>query len=294
MKYLIPSLYFLFLGCTNNDKIRYEFKPILCKPSETPKYDENRIPILDEYGDIIYDEVEGGVVIRDSLGKGIIKKRSVFKPCREMIFDAEFKSENKKLITKSKIKLMANGKRWKFQPEKQDEITVQFEFTQEDYEINLEYQLNKGLLTNNWNGEVKEGVIENVEEVWMHPFRHNQFNFTEIAPFPQIKYPLEIGKTWTENLGIQGWGDWDNSSINSYYEVVDSGMVITKYGIIDNCWKVHSKSIFKLGESVFEYWFNEELGFVKMNYLNYGNQTLSIELIEIIDSNNENAVGNTR
>ena len=33
----------------------------------------------------------------------------------------------------------------------------------------------------------------------------------------------------------------------------------------------------------FDYWFSEELGFVKMNYKNYGNQTLQIELIQIIE-----------
>ena len=284
MKYVIASLFIALIGCTNNHEIGNKFVPIICNPKETPKFDENRIPIFDEYGDIIYDKVEGGVVIRDTLGKGIIKKRTVFKPCREMIFDAEFKSKDNELISKSKIKLMASGIRWEFQPEKQDEIIVQFEFTQKDYELNLKHQLNKGLLTRKWYGEVKEGIIENVEQVWMHPFRHNQFNFTEVAPFPEVRFPLNIGKTWTENLGIQGWGDWNNSSINSHYEVVDRGIVNTNYGKIENCWKVLSKSNFILGESVFEYWFNEKLGFVKMEYTNYGNQYLKIELSEIIDN----------
>ena len=178
--------------------------------------------------------------------------------------------------------MMANGERWQYQPDKQDEIVVQYEFSQSDFDENLKHQLNRGLVKPNWLGQVSEGVIENVEEVWMHPFRMNQYNFTEVAPFPHIRYPLEIGRMWTDGIEIQkGWGDWENSSIQSEYEVKNKTTIRTEYGRIDDCWEIHSKSIFKLGETTFHYWFNEELGFVKMDYTNYGNQTLQIELIEI-------------
>ena len=132
MKHIIVIVCFLITSCTNNNKTGYAFEPIVCNPEETPKYDEKRIPILDKYGNLIYDKVKGGVVIRDSLGKRIIKKRSIFKPCREMIYNAEFKTNENKLISKGKIKVMASGTRWKYQPEKQDEIIVQYEFTQSD------------------------------------------------------------------------------------------------------------------------------------------------------------------
>jgi hypothetical protein len=129
-----------------------------------------------------------------------------------------------------------------------------------------------------------EGVIENVEEIWMHPFRFNQFNFTEVAPFPEVKFPLKVGKTWTGSLQIlNGWGDWSNTTGNFQYEVLSKETIMTNYGSIDNCWHIKSKATYPFGNSNFEYWFHESLGFVKKEYQNYGNQTLSIELEDLIE-----------
>lgn len=237
-----------------------------------PEFDSIRMTILNGHQ----------IPVKDSIIKVIEKRRTVFKPCREMIYYAVFKSEKGKVISKTRVKLMATGKRWGNQPELQDEVVIQYEFTSRDFERCRENQLNKKLLQRGWALEQTEGVIENVEEVWMHPFRNNQFNFTEVAPFPKIKYPLEKGKSWIGNLGINsGWGDWENTEISAHYEVTDYETINTRYGQIVNCWKVESKSQFILGESFFDFWFNEDLGFVKMEYKNYGNQTLSIELEEV-------------
>ncbi len=118
----------------------------------------------------------------------------------------------------------------------------------------------------------------------MHPFRSNQFNFTEISPFPEIKYPLEIGKKLTDELRItDGWGDWSHTSGHSEYQVVSIETVNTNYGSIDDCWHIKSKSRFPFGESILDFWFNDSLGFVKKEYVNYGEQTLSIELEKVLD-----------
>lgn len=272
MKKIVIIIIFLNLSCSRVKDKSYQFKSIKCNPEEMPKFDGNKVSILDNEGNALKDTIIGGIE----------KRRIVFKPCREMIYKAEFKSEKEELITRSRIKMMANGKRWRFQPEKQDEISIQYEFDQKDIDKNKQHQLNKGLDLNMWTGEVKEGIIENVEQVWMHPFRFNQFNFTEVAPFPEVNFPLKIGNRWTARLHIQeGWGDWEDTHKYSEYEIVDRETIKTDLGIIKNCWKVKSIAKFKLGESKFDYWFNEDLGFVKMNYKNYGNQTLEIELIEV-------------
>ena len=126
------------------------------------------------------------------------------------------------------------------------------------------------------------GVIENVEVVWMHPFRLNQYNFTEVAPFPEVKFPLKIGKAWTGNLNIQqGWGDWENTHGYFQYQITLKEDITTLFGKIENCWKIESKSKYEFGQSKLVYWFSEKFGFVKMDYINYGNQTLEIELEEV-------------
>lgn len=272
MKYLTLFLIILFfsVGCSNFNNS--EFTTIKCAPEVMPKYDSIKVKLLDENGNSQKDTI---------IGK-IEKRRTVFKPCREMIYRAKFKSDKNELISDSRIKMMAIGKRWKYQPEMQDEIVIQYEFVNEDFEKNQVYQLNKSLNRKIWTKEGIEGVIENAEEVWMHPFRYNQFNFTEVAPFPQVKFPLHIGKNWTGNLSIQeGWGDWDNTNGYFEYKIIDKENITTIYGQIDDCWKIESKSKYEFGESKFDYWFNEKLGFVKMDYKNYGNQTLLIELEEV-------------
>lgn len=275
MKILLLIILLINLGCSQVKENSFQFRPIKCNPDEMPKFDGNKVTFLDDQGNPLKDTIIGEIE----------KRRRVFKPCREIIYKSEFKTKKGELISKGRIKMMAKGKRWQYQPDKQDEILIQYEFSQKDFDSNKIHQLNKGLIADKWVGEVTEGVIENVEKVWMHPFRFNQYNFTEVAPFPEIKFPLRIGKTWTGNLQIQeGWGDWENTSVYSEYQVVNKETIITSYGKIKNCWKIKSKAKFKLGESTFDYWFQEELGFVKMSYKNYGNQTLQIVLVDVIEN----------
>ncbi len=265
----------LIMGCKEpekSSKIIVGFSELNCSPEPTPKFDGNKVTLLDDNQN----------PLRDTILSQIEKRREVFKPCRELIFRAIWNDKFGNEITNSRIKMMPTGKRWDLQPEKQDEVIIQVEYSEKDIERTKKHQLNKGILDRRWMDKGIEGVIENIEEIWMHPFRFNQYNFTEVAPFPEVKLPLKIGKSWTGNLRImEGWGDWENTSGNFKYEVVSREDIITKYGKISNCWRILSKSKYQFGDSVFEFWFNENLGFVKQQYKNYGEQTLSIELEEV-------------
>lgn len=269
---LFIFLILLLVGC--NSKKEALFTEVECSKEEMPKYDGRKVSFLDE----------NGVAFKDTIMHKVEKRRTVFKPCRDYIYTANFYDRQKNLITSTRIKMTATGKRWEPQPELQDELIIQYEYSKDDEEKAAEYQLNKKLPDFGWMNEIKTGIIENVERVWMHPFRSNQFSFTEVAPFPEIEYPIKVGKSWTGQLGIrEGWGDWANTSGNFSYEITSKESIETKYGIIDDCWKVESKSNYPFGKSNFDYWFNEKLGFVRMNYQNYGGQYLEIELEEVND-----------
>jgi len=263
------------IGCKQSVSNRSgSFYDLICAPDEMPEFDGNKVTILDANRN----------PVKDTIMNQIVKRRDVFKPCRKLIYGAIWKDKNGNVITNSRIKMVALGQRWDVQPEIQDEIVVQFEFNEEDIKKTEKYQLNKGILDRRWMGQGREGVIENVEEIWMHPFRSNQYNFTEVAPFPEVKFPMKVGKSWSGSLSIQdGWGDWENTSGNFNYEVVAKEKIKTPYGVIQNCWRINSEAKYDFGNSYFEYWFNEDLGFVKMEYKNYGNQTLSFILEEVND-----------
>lgn len=260
---LILITIIISIKCTNRQEGR--FSEIKCIPTDSPKYD---------YRGTIKGELTPKM---DSILR-IEKRRDIFKPCRELTYLATFLNSDNKLITESKIRLIASGKRWEYQTEKQDEVIFQYEFTEEDIQNCKKYQLNK-LLNRQWVSSTKVGIIENVEQIWMHPFRANQYNFTEVTPFPQVELPLRIGKTWTEKIyPKEGYGEWSNKTVVSDFKVVSKESIKLDYGELKDCWKISAKSVFELGESYLEYWFNEELGFVKFDYINYGNQKLKIEL----------------
>ena len=265
---LFFGVIFLLGSCTNNKGDDFR-----CAPEPMPKY---------EYRASISGEMTPQM---DSILR-IEKRREVFKPCRIYAFDAAFYSASNKLISKERILLMATGKRWEHNPEKQDEILVKYEFDKESIDsINL-YQLNKSAVSDEWWQTVSTGIRENVEEIWMHPFRSNQYNFTEVAPFPQIKFPLSVGKKWNDNtITLQeGWGDWSHMKVKSTFEILSKETVQTNYGELENCWKVKAVSNFDLGQSEVTFWFHERFGFVKLNYVNYGGQKLNIELTQITEN----------
>lgn len=268
---LLCALLYLASCSVSETSKPFEFPAVECTPDPTPGYDFNFMTLLDSLGNPAGELVDS-----------IRKTRRVFKPCRIMTYRAVWTSDDGKVITNSQIRMMATGKRWEMQPEKQDEILVQYAFDEADSIISSEYQLNKGILDRWWMEKGIEGVVENEDEIWMHPFRFNQYNFTEVAPFPEVKLPLEVGKKWSGNLNIMnGWGDWDNSKGNMSYEVQTREAIETRYSRIENCWKITSKSKYNFGESYLDFWFSEELGFVRMEYNNYGDQQLVIELENI-------------
>jgi hypothetical protein len=271
---LILSVIIIFSCVDTQNKL---FKNnIICAPDSLQQYDGNRVTILDE----------NDKPIKDTIFDYIKKRRDVFKPCRQLIYRAILKDSLGNILTNSRIRLTPTGKRWIEDSDKQDEVVIEYEYSSDDFKQSKIYSLNKVLNNLPWEEFTKTGVIENVDEVWMHPFRRNQFKFTEVAPFPHVRFPLEIGKTWTQSLNIQeGWGDWENTYGSFEYIIVSNDSIETKAGLIKNCWKIESHSFYEFGKSELVFWFNERLGFVRKEYKNYGKQTLSILLEEI----NENS-----
>lgn len=264
---ILSTLLILSCGNLNKDNLQDS-----CGAEPMPKYD---------YRATITGEMTPQM---DSVLR-IEKRRDVFKPCRTIEYRAKFYSQDDELISDEIIAVTATGKRWIHQTEKQDEIEINYNFDEDSIVYINTHQLNKAWISPNWRNQVITGVIENVEEIWTHPFRSNQYSFTQVAPFPQVELPLRIGKKWTDNsISLkEGFGDWANMKVKSKFEIIEKSNVKTEYGEFKNSWKIKAVSTFPLGESELIYWFSEEFGFVKLNYTNYGNQRLLIEVKGIID-----------
>jgi len=116
------------------------------------------------------------------------------------------------------------------------------------------------------------GVVENEQNVWMHPIRKGFFNSLETAPFPYVIKPLKVGMEWTDQMKIgQGWGDklwgqWEGQLLQSYdYKVVGKEKLKTGMGKLD-CYVIESTAKSNVGETKLNSYFSETYGFVRLEY----------------------------
>ena len=137
------------------------------------------------------------------------------------------------------------------------------------------------------------GVVENYRNVWMHPPREALFKILELNPFPFIQEPYEVGKSWDWELDISNeWGDprwitWEGLIKNIYqYKIVDKKVIPTKLGEL-NCFIIEASAKNELGKSLLTAAFNEEYGFVDLDYTNIDGSKMRLELSKIISAENQ-------
>ena len=126
----------------------------------------------------------------------------------------------------------------------------------------------------------EEGVIENENRIWIHPLRQNQYVLTEIAPFPEVKLPLEVNRSWQSMLQIyEGFGSFQGD-VKSNYIIESREARHYKFGTLA-CWKINSEGEHtKLGKNGAVFYFNKEVGFTEMNYWFYNGYKISLKLID--------------
>ncbi len=132
-----------------------------------------------------------------------------------------------------------------------------------------------------WVRIYQEGVIENSDKIWMHPIRQNQYILTEIAPFPELKFPVFLNSNWESTLYIyKAFGSFEGT-VFSKYRI--SNVVQKKYNFGEvKCWEISSEGIHnKLGNNKVTYYFNELYGFTEMNYIFFNKESIEIKLENI-------------
>jgi hypothetical protein len=132
------------------------------------------------------------------------------------------------------------------------------------------------------------GVIENEMNTWMHPHRDKYFMILELNPFPFIQQPFKVGNKWTWTLGIgdhwkdDRWKIWAGEITNNCeYEIVGREKLKTKIGEMD-CWVVRSTATSSIGSTGLIEYYNEDNGFVRLDFINIDKSRLTIEIKEIM------------
>jgi hypothetical protein len=192
-------------------------------------------------------------------------------------------------ITDEEIIFKSLGTPWEYQ---NDQIKVEYLYFPTDSIINL---LNNPLSKKGRFKDIRiltkstSGYINSEKSFWIHPFRANQYVFTEIAPFPSVYFEnLKIGGKWEEKLFIPfGWGIF-NGRVQKKYEVIDIESFEFKGEIINECWVIEAVGLHsKLGVSTIKYCFHPNFGFLYMKYYIYNGVEIEFKLIDIIKPNNQ-------
>ncbi|NJY61974.1 hypothetical protein HC174_04275 [Salinimicrobium sp. CDJ15-81-2] len=130
------------------------------------------------------------------------------------------------------------------------------------------------------------GVIENEKNIWMHPPRNQYFRILELNPFPFIKAPYEVGSQWQWELEIGSfWGDerwktWEGSITNKYeYAITGKRTENTIFGAL-KVYEISSTANSSIGETGLTALFNEEYGFIELDYRNIDGSRTVLELVE--------------
>jgi hypothetical protein len=131
------------------------------------------------------------------------------------------------------------------------------------------------------------GLVEVCRDITIHPPQENHFLITELNPFPAIKEPFVKDNVWQSTTttsdvgGSQKWRTWQGSvQVNASYRIRDIQTIKTNIGYL-KCFVVEATAQSNIGETRLVAYFNEEYGFVKLNYTNIDGSYLVMDIYSV-------------
>ncbi|RYU79719.1 hypothetical protein [Hymenobacter persicinus] len=215
----------------------------------------------------------------------------IFNARRTYQYQAFFISPTGDTLSRERITMQPSGRPWAGQPRVQTACTVQYSYRAADSltftaRPNPQSQPGRPPMPYEWQKTTVTGVIENRREIWMHPFRSNQYAYTEIAPFPQVKPAhLTPGGSWRGGrlFILGGWGDF-KGSVQPTYRV--QAPTTRRYGQRDvaGCWLVEAVGQHsRLGRNTLDLYFHPLYGFTEMHYRFYDGTRITF-ILEQLDA----------
>lgn len=213
----------------------------------------------------------------ETISMKIKRNTSIFLDGRKYCYQADLIDSSKKIIYRSQVDFIGTSKRWDSAPTSQMGMWIKFKRNENDSILYDKYNDNQKYSF--WCDSILTGIIENSQRIWIHPIRYNQFLRGEIAPFPEIRLPIEQNKKWDNTLSIySGWGDYE-STITNQYEIIEKVNLILKDQSIE-CWKISATNNYYKGKNETTVLYNEKYGFVKMHYVFYDGIEYDFNLID--------------
>jgi hypothetical protein len=113
------------------------------------------------------------------------------------------------------------------------------------------------------------GLVEDKSGIWIHPPRTGiPFIYAESAPFPEIKFPIQINDSWKSSLiGLKGYESIGLEGKVTFESLItETKNIQTELQVFENCWVIDSKGESIIGSSTHRYFFDNKYGFVFSEY----------------------------
>lgn len=237
--------------------------------------------------------------------------RSLYKADRQYNFVATYIAPNGDTLTTETVSLKASSEAWAAQAS-QYAYKLIYNFTPEDsaffaQQPNPKTKKAKKPVAYDWNRSITTGAVEDSTELWMHPFRENQYVYTEVAPFPEVRWnKLYPDSTWGTTLYIlNGWGAFKGVLSARYTIAGQEDRQLNKLELKD-CWRIESvgkhrkfkNPLISLivgngktkGTSYHNFYYHPDYGFTEMYYTFYDGTKISF----VLDSVEESYIGSAR
>ena len=211
--------------------------------------------------------------------------RLIFDSLRVYHYEALFINEKGDTLSSESVSLHPTGKTWNADP--QQDIAI-FKYNSSDSIVSLFPNPTRNKKNDKplyYSNEVSTGVIETNDRIWIHPFRSNQYKYTEVAPFPQVKNPgkLKVGDQYSGGklFIMSGWGAF-KGKVTSEFEVTGIRNYTLNNQTIENCIEINGIGKHnKLGKSNLKMLFHQDYGFLEMHYLTYDRNRILFSLKEV-------------
>jgi hypothetical protein len=117
--------------------------------------------------------------------------------------------------------------------------------------------------------ESTTGYLEDFNRVWLHPPRTDLFKWiTQLAPYPEILNPMEIGDTIRGSINMLGnWGTWSGHASSFYLTAVKDSVFLNQEQQ-DSLLVLYGCGVLLENTSCVTYIFSFSNGFISAEYQN--------------------------
>lgn len=128
------------------------------------------------------------------------------------------------------------------------------------------------------------GLVEVCSDIAITPPKEGHFLISELNPRPEIREPIVKDNTWysthtTSDVGgSEKWKTWHGTvDVRSSYRIRDIQTIKTNIGFM-KCFIIDANAQSSVGETRLVAYYNEEYGFVKLNYTNIDGSYLVMDI----------------